>query len=104
PVVISGSFTATYTDAYLAYNIDDEKYAKNPAYTGSTLEAEGELTLVATINDKTTAGVTFYTEEALEAAEVTVDTFFIDFADGEFFAKLYAGNIASGLKEHLQMD
>jgi len=95
PVKITGSFTATYTDAYLAYNIADEKYAKDPAYTGSTLTAEGELNLVATINDNTTAGVTFYTEEALDAAAVTADTFFIDFADGEHFAKLYAGNIAS---------
>jgi len=95
PVKITGSFTATYTDAYLAYNIADEKYAKDPAYTGSTLTAEGELNLVATINDNTTAGVTFYTEEALDAAAVTADTFFIDFADGENFAKLYAGNIAS---------
>jgi len=95
PVVISGSFTATYTDSYMAYDTVEGNYAKDPAYTGSTLEAEGELTLVATINDKTTAGVTFYTEEALEAAAVTVDTFFIDFADGEDFVKLYAGNIAS---------
>jgi len=94
PVKITGSFTATYTDAYLAYNIADEKYALNPAYTGSGLTAEADFTLVATINDKTTAGVTFYTDELTEA--VSVDTFFIDFADGEYFAKLYAGNIASG--------
>jgi len=94
PVVISGSFTATYTDAYLAYDTVEGNYAKDPAYTGSTLEMEGELSLAATINDKTTAGVTFYTDEVTEA--VTVDTFFIDFADGEYFAKLYAGNIASG--------
>jgi len=95
PVVISGSFTATFTDKYLKYNIADEKYAKDPAWERSELTAEGEITLVATINDKTTAGVTFHTEEALDAATVTADDFFIDFADGENFAKIYAGNIAS---------
>jgi len=95
PVKIGGSFTATYTDAYLAYDTVEGKYAKDPLYTGSTLTAEGEIDLVATINDNTTAGVSFYTEEALDAATVTADTFFIDFADGEYFAKLYAGNIAS---------
>jgi len=96
PVKIGGSFTATYTDAYLAYDTVEGKYAKDPLYTGATLTAEGEIDLVATINDNTTAGVSFYTEEALTAATVTADTFFIDFADGEYFAKLYAGNIASG--------
>ena len=95
PVVISGSFTATFTDKYLKYDIADEKYAKDPAWERSELTAEGEITLVATINDKTTAGVTFHTEEALDAATVTADDFFIDFADGENFAKIYAGNIAS---------
>jgi len=95
PVVISGSFTATFTDAYLKYDTVEGEYAMVPGYAGSTLTAEGELTLTATINDNTTAGVTLYTEEALTAATVTADTFFIDFVDGEYVAKLYAGNIAS---------
>jgi len=103
PVKITGSFTATFTDKYLKYDDTEEKYAKDPAYPGSKLEAEGEINLVATINDNTTAGVTFHTKEApttelLEdslADTVTVDLFFIDFADGENVAKLYAGNIAS---------
>ena len=93
PVKIGGSFTATFTDAYLKYDTVEGKYAKDPAYAGSGLTAEGELDLVATINDNTTAGVSLYTDELTEA--VTVDTFFIDFADGEYIAKLYAGNIAS---------
>ena len=93
PVVISGSFAATFTDAYLKYDTVEGKYAMVPGYAGSELAAEGELTLTATINDNTTAGVTFHTDELTEA--VTVDDFFIDFADGEYVAKLYAGNIAS---------
>ena len=97
PVVITGDFTATYTDKYMAYDTAEGNYAKNPAYTGSTLTDSTELNLVATINEKTTAGITFTANDTIGADDVTVvvDNFFIDFADGEYFAKLKVGDIAS---------
>jgi len=97
PVVISGSFTATFEDNYLIYDEAEEAYGVNPDYA-STFEDETELNIVATINEKTTAGITLHAIGTLSAedVDVTADAFFIDFADGEYFAKLYVGDIASG--------
>jgi hypothetical protein len=88
PLKITGRFRATYKDNYYG----------NTAYTGATLVDETKLYLVATINDNTTAGVTLKSKGNLGALEtsVTGNDFFIDFADGEYFAKLKFGDIASG--------
>jgi len=96
PVVISGSFTATYTDNYLAYDLATKKYAKNPAYAPALTDST-ELTFAATINDTTTAGVTISVDDTISSDTITfgVDDFYIDFADGEYFAKIKVGDIAS---------
>jgi len=88
PLTITGRFRATYEDNYYG----------NAAYTGATLKDQTKLYLVATINDKTTAGVTLTSANNLGAVatSVTGNDFFIDFADGEYFAKLKYGDIASG--------
>ncbi|MGB6370529.1 MAG: S-layer homology domain-containing protein [Atribacterota bacterium] len=98
PVKVSGSLTATFEDNYMAYDTAEGEYAINPEYA-STLDGEVELDIVATINEKTTAGFTLHATGSLvteEEFDVTADTFFIDFADGEYFAKLKVGDIASG--------
>jgi hypothetical protein len=76
--------------------VDD--YYGNTAYTGATLTDQTKFYLAATINDNTTAGVTLTSSGNLGAAasSVTANDFFIDFADGEYFAKLKYGDIASG--------
>jgi len=88
PLTITGRFRATYEDDYYG----------NTAYTGATLKDQTKLYLVATINDNTTAGVTLTSANNLGAvaSSVTGNDFFIDFADGEYFAKLKYGDIASG--------
>ncbi len=88
PLTITGRFRADYLDNYYG----------NPDYTGATLKDQTKLYLVATINDNTTAGVTLTSSGNLSAgsSSVTANDFFIDFADGEYFAKLKYGDIASG--------
>jgi len=97
PVKVSGYFKATFKDNYLAYDKDEAAYVVNPNYA-STFEDKTELNIVATINEKTTAGITLHAIGTLSAedVDVTADAFFIDFADGEYFAKLKVGDIYSG--------
>lgn len=69
PVVISGAWTASY-----------EKVVA--PMTAATLSDEAEISILATINDETTAGITVVATDVLSGApayDVTWEAFFIDY-------------------------
>lgn len=74
PVVISGAWTADYTKVVVPM-------------TAATLSDEAEITILATINDVTTAGITVTATDVLSGAPVYAvawSGFFVDYQGADF--------------------
>lgn len=78
PVKVTGEFTATYT-------------AYAPAVSGKTdakLVDETTLTIAATINDYTTAGVELTIKDTLNTPSVSADNFYIEYKKDEWYVRV----------------